>query len=69
VLHRIALPVVSEWYQDERQLQSDGRSHDTPLATFGATIRCHQFLGVAAGCRNRLSKLISLQAVARCFCV
>ena len=26
VLHRIAFPVVSEWYQDERQLQTDGRS-------------------------------------------
>jgi len=30
VLHRIAFPVVSEWYQDERQLQSDGRFNGTP---------------------------------------
>src|SRR5215216_3779556 len=30
VLHRIAFPVVSEWYQDERQLQSDSRSNGTP---------------------------------------
>jgi len=29
VLHRIAFPVVSDWYQDERQLQSDSRSNDT----------------------------------------
>src|SRR5918994_4042337 len=27
MLHRIAFPVVSDWYQDERQLQSDGRSN------------------------------------------
>ena len=26
MLHRIAFPVVSEWYQDERQLRSDRRS-------------------------------------------
>jgi hypothetical protein len=26
VLHRIAFPVVSDWYQDERQLQSDSGS-------------------------------------------
>jgi hypothetical protein len=30
VLHCIAFPVVSEWYQDERQLQSDDGSHGTP---------------------------------------
>ena len=30
VLHRIALPVVSEWYQDERQIQSDSRSSGKP---------------------------------------
>jgi hypothetical protein len=29
VLHRIALPVVSEWYQEQRQLRSDGRSNGT----------------------------------------
>ena len=38
-------------------------------ATFGATIRCHRFLGVAVHCRIGLSKLISLLAVACCFCV
>ena len=30
VLHRIAFPMVSEWYQDERQLHSDGRSNCLP---------------------------------------
>jgi hypothetical protein len=39
------------------------------LATFGATIRRHPFLSVAAGCRISLSKSISLLAVACCFCV
>jgi hypothetical protein len=29
-LHRSAFPVVSEWYQGERQLQSDGESNGTP---------------------------------------
>jgi hypothetical protein len=28
-LHRIAFPVVSDWYQDERQIQSDGWSNGT----------------------------------------
>jgi hypothetical protein len=37
------------------------------LATFGATILCHRFLGVAVHCRIGLSKLISLLAVACCF--
>jgi hypothetical protein len=36
---------------------------------FGATIRRHLFLEVAECCRSRLSKPISLLAVARCFCV
>jgi hypothetical protein len=26
-LHHFAFPVVSEWYQEERQLQSDGGSN------------------------------------------
>jgi hypothetical protein len=39
------------------------------LATFRATIRRHRFLGVAGNCINRLSKPISLHAVARGFCV
>src|SRR5215217_1195260 len=38
-------------------------------APFGATIRCHRFLGVALCCRIGLSKPFSLQAVARCFWV
>jgi hypothetical protein len=29
MLHRIAFPVVSEWYQDGRQLESDGGSNGT----------------------------------------
>jgi len=29
VLHRIAFAMVSEWYRDERQLQSDDRSDGT----------------------------------------
>src|SRR5919112_662850 len=37
------------------------------LATFGATIRRLVFLGVAAGCRIRLSKPISLLGVAHRF--
>jgi hypothetical protein len=39
------------------------------LATFGATIRRHRFLGVAVGYRIGVSKPISLLVVARCFCV
>src|SRR5215204_2749546 len=38
-------------------------------ALFGATIRRHPFLSVAGCCTNGLSKLISLLAVARGFCV
>jgi hypothetical protein len=30
VLHRVALPVVSDWYQDERQLQSDSWFNGMP---------------------------------------
>jgi hypothetical protein len=43
-LHRIAFPVVSAWYQEERQLHSDGRSngtdpqHSEPQST---DIGCH----------------------------
>jgi len=29
-LHRVALPVVSDWYQDERQLQSDSWFNGMP---------------------------------------
>ena len=36
-------------------------------ATFGATILCHRFLGVAVHCINSLSKRISLLVVACCF--
>ena len=36
MLHRIAFPVVSEWYQDERQLLSDGGSDGLPSA-----LHCH----------------------------
>jgi hypothetical protein len=36
---------------------------------FGATIRCHRFLGVAQRCRIGLSKGISLLVVAHCFWV
>ena len=39
------------------------------LVTFGATIRRHQFLGVAVHCRIGLFIAISLLEVARCFCV
>src|SRR5215211_1123943 len=38
-------------------------------ATFGATIRRHLFLGVAAGCRIALDKPIPLLTVARGCCV
>jgi transposase len=59
VLHHIALPVVSEWYQDERQLQSDGRSNET-----GPDLRSHNPLTSVAtgcgGCRISLSKPIFL---------
>jgi hypothetical protein len=43
-LHRIALAVVSEWYQDERQLHSDGRSNGTDpqhSEPQSADIGCH----------------------------
>src|SRR3954451_17351414 len=38
-------------------------------ATFGATIRCHRFLGVAEGCKTGIVKPIPLLAVARRCCV
>src|SRR5215218_582862 len=50
-LHRIALPVVTEWYQEERPLQSDGRSNGTdprpPQESQSADIGCHGLPGVA----------------------
>jgi hypothetical protein len=62
----------SRWYQSGIKTSVSYSLTAGPMRqapTFGATIRRHVFLGVATRCRNRLSKPISLLAVACCFCV